>query len=539
MSSSKISSPPGAPATGKSAARGLTSPAAPLLNRVLSQIALAVAPRETIAVQAPYTGATIGAIPAGTAADLDLAVERARASQTAWSQRSFADRARIFLRFHDLLLERQNEVLDLIQWETGKARRHAFEEVLDTAIVTRYYARRAQRLLGPRRRKGALPWLTLTREFRAPVGVVGLISPWNYPLNLAVTDAVPALMAGNAAVLKPDVQTSFTALWALDLLRQAGLPPEVFAIVTGDGPLLGPALGERADFIMFTGSTRTGRLVARQAAERLIGCSLELGGKNPMIVLADADLDAAVDGAIRGCFASAGQVCVSIERIYVHEAIAEPFTRRLADRARALKVGASLDYSMEMGSLTGERQLHHVEEHVRDALEKGAVLLAGGHRRPDLGPLFYEPTVLASVTEEMRVCAEETFGPVVSVYPFATEAEAVERANATRYGLSASIWTRDTARGARLAQQIQAGNVNVNESYAATWGSVDAPCGGRKESGLRPRHGAEGILKFTEAQTVAVQRLLPVGTPPWMDAAVYARWMTRLLRLLRRIRVFD
>ncbi|MGD0775249.1 MAG: succinic semialdehyde dehydrogenase [Candidatus Solibacter sp.] len=526
-------------ATGKASPSGLATPAAALLDRLVSQITLAGGPHETIAVRAPYTGATIGAIPAGTVADLDVAMQRARAAQTAWSKLAFSERGRIFLRFHDLLLERQNEVLDLIQWETGKARRHAFEEVLDTAIVTRYYARRAGRLLRPRRRKGALPLLTRTREFKSPVGVVGLIVPWNYPLNLAVTDAVPALMAGNAAVIKPDVQSSFTALWAVDLLRQAGLPPEVFGVVTGEGPLLGPALGERADFVMFTGSTRTGRLVARQAAERLIPCSLELGGKNPMIVLADADVDAAVYGAIQGCFASAGQVCVSIERIYVHESIAEQFLGKLVERTCALKLGASLDYSMEMGSLTGERQLQRVEEHVADAVQKGAVLLAGGRRRPDLGPLFYEPTILTQVTEQMLLYAEETFGPVVAIYPFAGESEAVERANATRYGLNASVWTRDTARGARLAREIRAGNVNVNESYAATWGSVDAPCGGWKESGMRARHGAEGILKFTKTQTVAVQRLMPVGTPRGMDAAVHARWMTRAMKLLRRIRVLD
>ena len=358
---------------------GLIAPAATLLDRLRSQITLAGGPHETIAVRAPYTGASIGTIPAGTVADLEVAVQRARAAQAAWSRRTFADRSRIFMRFHDLLLERQDEVLDLIQWETGKARRHAFEEILDTAIVTRYYARRAERLLRPRRRKGALPLLTLTREIKSPVGVVGLIVPWNYPLNLAVTDAVPTLMAGNAAVLTPDVQTSFTALWAVDLLRQAGLPPDVFGVVTGEGPLLGPALGERVDYMMFTGSTRTGRLVARQAAERLIGCSLELGGKNPMIVLADADLEAAVYGAIQGCFASAGQVCVSIERIYVHESISERFLGRLAERTAALKVGTSLDYSMEMGSLTGERQIQHVE-HVRDAAEKGGST-RGGRRR--------------------------------------------------------------------------------------------------------------------------------------------------------------
>jgi succinate-semialdehyde dehydrogenase/glutarate-semialdehyde dehydrogenase len=200
-------------------------------------------------------------------------------------------------------------------------------------------------------------------------------------------------------------------------------------------------------------------------------------------------------------------------------------------------VGASLDYSMEMGSLTGERQLQRVEEHVADAVKKGAVLVCGGRRRPDLGGLFYEPTILTQVTGEMQLYADETFGPVVSVYPFASESEAVERANATRYGLNASIWTRDTARGARLAQQIRAGNVNVNEAYAATWGSVDAPCGGRKESGMRARHGAEGIWKFTETQTVAVQYLVPVGTPDGMDPGLYARWMTRLLKLLRRVRV--
>jgi acyl-CoA reductase-like NAD-dependent aldehyde dehydrogenase len=294
--------------------------------------------------------------------------------------------------------------------------------------------------------------------------------------------------------------------------------------------------------MMFTGSTGTGRLVARQAAERLIGCSLELGGKNPMIVLADADLDAAVYGAVQGCFASAGQVCVSIERIYVDESVAGKFLSGFAECTRALKLGAALDYSMEMGSLTSERQLKRVEEHVGDAVSKGAAVVCGGRRRADLGPLFYEPTILTGVTEGMRLYAEETFGPVVAVYPVAGEREAVERAaveraNDTRYGLNASIWTRDTARGARLARQIRAGMVNVNECYAATWGSVDAPCGGIKESGMRARHGAEGIWKFTEARTVAVQCLVPVGVPKGMDAGVYARWMTRLMDLLRRTRI--
>ncbi|MBZ5725971.1 MAG: succinate-semialdehyde dehydrogenase (NADP(+)) [Acidobacteriia bacterium] len=504
---------------------------------LLSRITLAEGPHDEIAVRSPWTGALLGHTPAAREADVALAVSRARAAQPAWAARSFAERAKIFLRFHDLLLQRQDEVLDIIQLETGMARGHAFEEILDTAIVSRYYARRAGKLLRPRRRKGALPLLTLTWELRAPVGVVGFIVPWNYPLNLAITDAVPALMAGNTAVLKPDRQTPFTALWAVDLLREAGLPPDVFPVVTGDGATIGPALGDRVDYFMFTGSTRTGKLIARQAADRLIGCSLELGGKNPMIVLRDADLERTVDGAIRGCFVAAGQACISIERIYVHESLAERFLSLFVERVRRLKMGAALDYSMEIGSLASERQLATVEEHVRGALEKGATLLAGGRPRPDLGPLFFEPTVLTNVRPDMKVYAEETFGPVVSVYPFATEAEAIERANATRYGLNASVWTRNTGKGVRLARKIRAGSVNINEAYAATWGSVDSPSGGMKESGLRARHGAEGILKFTESQTVAVQRLIPIAPFHDMSAAFYARWMTRLMKILRRIRV--
>jgi succinate-semialdehyde dehydrogenase / glutarate-semialdehyde dehydrogenase len=506
-------------------------------EELAAQVTLGGGERGEIPVSAPFTGAVLGRLPACRVEDVQLAFARGRAAQPGWAQRSFGERARIFLRFHDLLLERQNEVLDLIQLESGKARRHAFEEVLDTAVVSRYYAWRARKLLRPRRRKGALPLLTETWERRVPVGVAGFLVPWNYPLNLAITDAVPALLAGNTGVIKPDPQASFTALWALDLLRRAGLPQDVLCLITGEGAVLGQALVQCADYVMFTGSTPTGKLVARQAAERLIGCSLELGGKNPQIVLADADLKAAVEGAIRGCFAGAGQVCVSIERIYVQESIYAEFLNRFAARAKALKLGSALDFSIEMGSLTTERQLHKVEEHVADALDKGATLVAGGRRRPDLGPLFYEPTILTGVRPGMKAYAEETFGPVVAAAPFATEAEAVELANHTPYGLNASIWSRDVRRATALARRIMAGSVNVNESYAATWGSVDSPMGGWKESGLGPRHGAEGILKFTKAQTVAVERFLPIGPPRWMDAGTHARWMTRLVKLLRYTRV--
>jgi len=504
-----------------------------VVRRLIGRITQAGGSREWIEVRAPFTGERLAAIPRGTADDVREAVDRARRAQARWAGVDHGARARPFLRFHDLLLERQDEVLDLIQLETGKARVHAFEEVADAAIVARHYARRAGEYLRPRRRRGAVPGLTTTWELRHPVGVVGVIAPWNYPLSLAVTDTIPALLAGNAAILKPDRQTSLTALWVVDLLQEAGLPADLFQVVTGEGEEVGAALVDAVDYVAFTGSTATGRVVARRAAERLIGSSLELGGKNPMIVLADADLDRAVDGAVRGCFANAGQLCISIERLYLEAPIHDAFVERFVERTRRLRLGASLDYDADVGSLVSAKQLAAVEAHVRDAVEKGATVLAGGRARPDLGPYFYEPTILTGVTEAMRVHSEETFGPVVSVYRVESAEEAVERANASRYGLNASLWTRDARLGRRLAARLEAGTVNVNEVYSAAWASVDAPMGGLKESGLGRRHGEEGILKYTEPQTVAVQRWAPLALPTRFDAGRASRVASAALRLLR------
>jgi succinate-semialdehyde dehydrogenase / glutarate-semialdehyde dehydrogenase len=493
------------------------------------------AERASLEVRIPFTGEVLGSIPHGADRDVAMAVEAARAAQPAWASCSFAERGRVLLRFHDLLLDRQEQILDLIQLESGKARAHAFEEVADTAIVARYYAYHAEAFLRPRRRRGALPILTSAIEQRHPVGVVGFMVPWNYPLNLAVTDAIPALMAGNTAVLRPDRQTSFTALWAVDLLREAGLPPDVLTIVTGDGPELGPSLIGAVDFVMFTGSTRTGQVIASQAAPRLIGYSLELGGKNPMLVLADADVERAVEGAVRGCFVGAGQVCVSIERIFVHRSIFDRFVQHFVERAKALRMSPALDYDGDMGSLTTVRQLNAVKRHVDDAVAKGATLRSGGRVRTDIGPLFYEPTILTDVRPRMLLYDEETFGPVVAVYSFETEDEAIEQANATRYGLNASVWSRNRHQALRVASRLQAGTVNVNEVYAATWASVDAPIGGVKQSGVSRRHGREGILKYTEAQTIAVQRIVPVGGPTSLGAARAARLLTAALRIMKRI----
>jgi succinate-semialdehyde dehydrogenase/glutarate-semialdehyde dehydrogenase len=488
-----------------------------------------------IEVLAPATGELLGRVPQGTAEDVARAATRARAAQQTWAARPVAERAEIFKRFHDLVLQRQDEAMDLVQLESGKARKHAFEEVLDAAITARYYANTAAGHLRSERRRGALPALTETWEHHRPRGLAGFIVPWNYPLTLGVSDAVPALLAGNGVVMKPDAETPFSALWAAELLDEAGLPDELFQLVTGKGSELGTPLIESVEYIMFTGSTKTGRTVARQAGENLIGCSMELGGKNAMIVLDDTDLDRAVEGAERAVFSNAGQLCISMERIYVHRSVYADFAARLAERAEAMTLGSALDYSTDMGSLVSADQLETVSSHVDEAVSKGATVLAGGQARPDIGPFFYEPTLLADVAEGMTVYTEETFGPVASLYPFDSVDEVVERANTTAYGLNYSVWTRDRRRGHELATRLDAGTVNVNEGYAAAWASTDAPMGGFKASGIGRRHGAEGIRKYTEAQTVATQRVLPMAPPGGMSQKRWGQAMTASLKLLRRL----
>lgn len=492
-------------------------------------------PGARLEVANAMTGRRLGAVPHCTTEDVADATQRAREVQVAWAARPIRERAAVLLRFHDLVLQHQDEVLDLIQLENGKARRHAFEEVLDVCLTARYYANTAADYLNPKRRQGAQLMLTRVTELHHPKGLVGIISPWNYPLTLGISDAIPAIIAGNAVLTKPDQQTPFSALWAVRLLEEAGMPPGLVQIVTGSGSQLGTPIIEQSDYLMFTGSTAVGRTVAAQAGARLIDCSMELGGKNALLILDDADVGKAVSGAIRASFSNAGQLCISVERIYVPATLWDDFTTRFADAAKAMKLSAELDYSADMGSLISDKQLKTVTDHVDDAVAKGATVLAGGKPRPDIGPHFYEPTILSGVRDGMTAFADETFGPVVSLYRVDSEDEAIDKANDSDYGLNFSVWTSNPKHGQQVAARLQAGTVNVNEAYAAAWASVDAPMGGMKASGLGRRHGEHGILKYTESQTIATERLLPVGAPTWLNPGRYARIMSTGLRVLKRM----
>jgi len=490
---------------------------------------------DTLETFAPYNGERLAELPQCTEADVLAAFDRARTAQRAWAATPVRERVKVFLKLHDLILQRQDEIMDLIQAENGKCRRDAFLEVADIANTARYYSRVARGLLRERRRTGLLPGLTATRELRQPKGVVTIISPWNYPLSLAVSDTIPALIAGNAVVQKPDNQTALTALWGLALAREAGLPANLWQMVLGSGSSIGPALLGNADYIMFTGSTPSGKRIAEQAGARLVGCSLELGGKNAMLVLDDADLDRAVEGAVRACFSSSGQLCISIERMYVQDGIYDRFVPRFVQAVRNMRLGGGYDFGYDMGSLTSPDQLAVVTKHVEDATSHGATVLAGGHPRPELGPLFFEPTVLSDVTPAATCFGDETFGPLVSIYRVRSLDEAIVRANDTRYGLNASVWTKSVQRGREVGARLHAGTVNINEGYGAAWGSIDAPMGGMGDSGLGRRHGSEGLLKYTEAQTLSRQRLMNIGPPGNLSHDQFAKIMTVSLSAMKRI----
>lgn len=505
-----------------------------LVARLLSRVTVADR-SNTATITCPFDGQSLAEIPVGTEADVDDAFTKARAAQRNWARTPASARRDVLHHFHDLLFTHQDLMLDVIQAETGKNRASAHEELIHTAITARYYGNKGEAFLAPKRAHGALPVLSPTTVYHHPKGVVGVISPWNYPLTLSISDALAALMAGNAIVLKPDSGTPFTALLAVDFLYRAGLPRDVIQVVPGPGRVVGQAIVNQCDYLMFTGSTATGKALAQKCGERLIGFSAELGGKNPLIVAEDANINRAVEGARIGAFTNSGHLCVSIERVYVADAVWDKFVPAFADRIKAMSLGPGYEWETEMGSLQSQQQFDTVKSMIDEAIAAGATVLAGGRPRPDLGPLFYEPTVLTDVPEGVSLVREEVFGPVVVVERVANAEEGIEKANDSDYGLNASLWT--TPRRAKtLAPKIQAGSINVNDGFAASFASVDAPMGGFKESGVGRRQGIEGILKYTDAQTVTTQLITPISMPH-MSRKRYATVFNTALKLGKKFKV--
>jgi acyl-CoA reductase-like NAD-dependent aldehyde dehydrogenase len=318
-------------------------------------------------------------------------------------------------------------------------------------------------------------------------------------------DVLPALLAGNAVVQKADNQTALTVLFARHLAVEAGIPAELWTVVVGDGEQVGNAITDNVDYVAFTGSTATGRKVAERAAKRLIGCSLELGGKNPMIVLEGASIKRAAEIAIAGAFGSAGQLCVSIERVYVPNRIKDEFIEELAKRTDSLTVGRSNDFSMDIGSLTGYNQLQRVMGYVDDAVSTGATVVAGGKQVPETGPYFFRPTVVTNVNPNARMYRQEVFGPIVAVEGYEDLDEAIRLANDTELGLNASV-VGPEREAIKVAEKLNAGSVNINEGFRATFASMESPMGGFKSSGQGRRNGANGLLRFTEAKSIGVAR---------------------------------
>jgi acyl-CoA reductase-like NAD-dependent aldehyde dehydrogenase len=482
----------------------------------------------------PATGELLREFACAADGEVRAAVESARVAQGKWNELGVRKRVAVLREFQHRLHEKKSEIADAITREAGKPRAEALvTEVLVVLDSARFLIENSWRLL----QDEAIPHGNLAtkakrgRLLHEPYGVIGIISPWNYPFSIPATETLAALVAGNSVVLKPSELTSAVALELGSLLHAVGVPEDVFRVVVGDGATGAALIQSAIDKLVFTGSVATGKRIAAAAAERLLPIVLELGGKDPMLVLDDADVDVASSAAVWGAFVNAGQACLSVERCYVHRSLYEPFLEACVEKTKKLIVNHGLDHNADVGPLIHERQLTLVEEHVEEAKACGARVLAGGLRFPEIGANFYHPTVLADVTHLMRIMREETFGPVLPVMAFDNDEEAVRLANDSEYGLAASVWTRDRARGERIARQIQAGTVMVNDVISC-FGISEAPHGGWKASGVGRTHGRFGLEEMVRAKYLDSD-LLPGMKKVWWYGygEAFARHMNGFLDL--------
>jgi acyl-CoA reductase-like NAD-dependent aldehyde dehydrogenase len=488
---------------------------------------------DRIQVQNPATQEKLAELEIAREEEVARAVDRARIAQSLWQKNSFVERGRLFYCLRDLVVDHAEKIADVVVGETGKPRAEVYgNELFYICDALGFWARNAARYLKTQRIRPHLLKNKKAFSMYKPMGVIGIISPWNFPLVLTLGEAIPALMAGNAVVIKPSELTPLSALFIAELIAKAGFPTDLFQVVVGYGDT-GQHLIDHADMISFTGSVETGKKVLQRAAQRLIPVSLELGGKDPMIVLKDANLERAANACVWGALMNSGQVCTSIERVYVEEGVFDEFVKRVVAKVEVLRQAPG-NGDVELGSMTSAKQLEKVENQIADALKKGATVLIGGRRRPDLPGLFFEPTVLVGVNHEMSVIKEETFGPVIPIMKVNDRDEALTLANDSRYGLDGSVFTRDQKQALELAENLHAGSVCINEGLV-NFVILNAPMGGVKESGIGKRHGAEGIRKYCHQKTIVIDRLGLNAEFNWFPSTPQkTAWLRRGLSLLFR-----
>ena len=457
----------------------------------------------------PSTGEVLREIQCSSDAEVHAAVTRARQAQKAWAGVDVRERTKILGEFQRVLHAKKTDVARLIAREAGKPYIEAMlTEVLVVLDATRFLIENARSFL----REHPLPHGSLAMKTKAghvlrePRGVIGIVSPWNYPLSIPAVETLAAIVTGNAVVLKPSEFTSLVGLELESLLRTAGVPDGVFQVVLGDGPTGAALLQSDIDKLVFTGSVPTGKKIAQAAAVRLLPVLLELGGKDPMLVLDDADVEVASSAAVWGAFVNAGQTCLSVERCYVHRSLYDKFLHACTEKTRKLRVGDGQDPETDVGPMIHERQLGIVDSQVEEAKALGARVLTGGARLPELGPNFYAPTILADVTHQMQIMREETFGPVLSIAPFDTDSEAIALANDSEFGLAASVWTHHSDRGEAIARQLVVGTVMVNDVISC-FGISEAPHGGVKGSGIGRAHGRHGMEEMVRIKYLDIDRL--------------------------------